>query len=84
MSTYPAIHSFREYVKVINSPKPLKQSLWSFYIRLENNLLYMHIDQFTLTFEIRLLGFTLNTSFCPCKQFIMPCKNHHHVNAELD
>ena len=58
LSSNPPIHPPREYVKVINPPKPLNQSLWSFYIRLENNLLYVHIDQFTLTFKIRYLQFT--------------------------
>ena len=58
LSSDQSIHPPREYVKVINPPKPLNQSLWSFYIRLENNLLYVHIDQFTLTFKIRYLQFT--------------------------
>ena len=58
LSSGPPIHPPKGYVKVINPPKPLNQSLWSFYIRLENNLLYVHIDQFTLTFKIRYLQFT--------------------------
>ena len=59
LSSDPPFHPPREYVKVINPPKPLNQSLWSFYISLENNLLfYVHIDQFDLTFKIRYLQFT--------------------------
>ena len=58
LSSDPPINLPKDYVKVINRPKPLNQSLWSFYIRLENNLLYVHIDQFTLTFKIRYLQFT--------------------------
>ena len=58
LSSDAPIHPPREYVKVINPPKRLYQSLRSFYIRLENNLLYVHIDQFTLTFKIRYLQFT--------------------------
>ena len=58
LSSDPPIHPSREHEKVINLSKRLNQSLWSFYIRLENNLLYVHIDQFTLTFKIRYLQFT--------------------------
>ena len=62
LSSDPPIHLPREYVKVINLPKPLNQSLRSFYITLENNLLYVHIDQFTLNFKIRYLQFTQSST----------------------
>ena len=39
------IHPPTEYVKVMNPPKPRNQSSRSFYIRLENDLLYDQYDQ---------------------------------------
>ena len=42
LSSYPPIPPPREYLSAINLPKPLNQSFWSFYTRLDNNLLYVH------------------------------------------